>query len=90
MSQTGQKGEPDAASARGDRVFVNHLAVEVSLSEFRINIGQKGPGGQSDDSLYRFVTTPHHFQMIQRKVDQAADRYISEFGSISQEGEADG
>ncbi len=90
MAGPGQNGEVDAAASKDQRVFVNHVAIDVSLSEFRIDIGQSGPGESDEDKLYRFVTTPHHFQTIQRKIDRAAGRYLAKFGPISRQGQASG
>jgi len=88
MAQSGQNGETDAASGR-QRVFINRFTVDVSLSEFAIDIGQSGPGDDTG-KLYRFVTTPHHFQTIQRTINNAAGKYLAKFGPIPRYGNGDG
>jgi hypothetical protein len=70
-------GEPGRA-----RHFVNHLSVNLSLSEIRFDLATLGPRPVDATPVWRFVTTPDHMQTMQRTLDQALTSYRTRFGEI--------
>lgn len=66
----------------GTRHFVNHLSINLSLSEIRFDLATLGPRPVDATPVWHFVTTPDHMQTMQRTLDHALTSYRSRFGEI--------
>jgi hypothetical protein len=75
--------ELGAGEREGMRHFVNHLRINLSLSEIRFDLAVLGSRAVDATPVWRFVTTPDHMQTMQRTLDHALTSYRTRFGEIS-------
>ena len=74
----------------GPRVFINHMQLEVTLSEVRIDVGQLAAGAEAPDVKGRFVTSPDYLAGMRSRIGSAVDLYEARFGAIAEGGLAGG
>lgn len=77
------------AAALPPRTYVNHLSLQLALSEICIDLGQAFSGAQGAVTCCRLVTNPTHLVRARGAIDAAISRYQDRFGVIA-EGGADG
>jgi hypothetical protein len=77
---TAGRGEDEA------RVFINHMRLEVTLSEVRIDVGQVAPDAEEPDVKGRFVTSPDYLAGMRNRIGNAVDLYEARFGTIAEGG----
>lgn len=73
---------PKTAERKAVRHFVNHLRVNLSLSEIRFDLATLNPRPFEAAPVWRFVTTPDHIQTMHRTLEHALTRYRTRFGEI--------
>ncbi len=81
-----QQDQHSAEAAQPARHYVNHIALSVSLSEVRIDLGQDFPDEHSPRPQCRLVTSPVHLQRIEHSIAAALSLYRSRFGLIGEPG----
>jgi hypothetical protein len=82
MGAQGRNDRQEPPTGGGaSRTYVNHMHLDVSLSEVLIDVGQAGPG-EAPAITGRFVTSPDYLLTIRSTISGAIDRYQAEFGGI--------
>lgn len=79
----GETGDEADAAADEARAFVNHMRLELTLSEVRIDLGQVAPGDAAPTVQGRFVTSPDYLLGIRSRISGAIDLYQARFGAIT-------
>jgi hypothetical protein len=79
--QDGVPGVPDSGKRDGERHFVNHLRLVVSLSDIRFDLALLG-APQEPSPTWHFVTTPDHLATMHEGFAVAIDRYRARYGEI--------
>lgn len=74
----------DAAPAP---VYVNHCAVDLSLSTASLDFGQASEADQSVRVRSRLVTSPAYFRQLGRIIRDECRRYDSDYGLGAHGGE---
>ncbi|MBV9931306.1 MAG: hypothetical protein JO013_10215 [Alphaproteobacteria bacterium] len=83
----GEAADESAGSGNdGARVFINHMRLEVTLSEVRIDVGQVAAGAAEPDVKGRFVTSPDYLAGMRQRIGCAVDLYETRFGAIAEGG----
>ncbi len=75
------------------RRYVNHIALDFSLSEVHIDFGQAFVGNTGPVAQCRLVTSPVHLRQMNSEIAQTITRYETRFGNIplsDNDGEANG
>lgn len=81
-NRNGLPDEPSAAEREAMRHFVNHLRIDLSLSQIHFDLATLGPRPIDATPVWRFVTTPDHMQTMQRTLEHALANYRTRFGEI--------
>jgi hypothetical protein len=77
------------------RRYVNHIALDFSLSEVHIDLGQAFAGNNGPVAQCKLVTSPVHLRQMNSEIAQTITQYETRFGNIPTssddgKGEADG
>ncbi len=78
--------EADAAASGGPeepRAFINHMRLDLTLSEVKIDLGQVAPQDEAPRVEGRFVTSPDYLLGMRSRISGAIDLYQETFGAIA-------
>lgn len=64
------------------RRYVNHIALEFTLSEVNIDLGQAFAGNEGPVAQCRLVTSPVHLRQMNSEISQTISSYETRFGII--------
>jgi Protein of unknown function (DUF3467) len=69
-------------TASAARHYVNHISLNFTLSEVRIDFGQLFADSNAVRSQCRLVTSPVHLRRIGQEISATITRYETRFGTI--------
>ncbi|HEY1606409.1 MAG TPA: hypothetical protein VGF77_12520 [Allosphingosinicella sp.] len=80
----GEKADPAAGRCpEAPRAFINHMRLDLSLCEVKIDLGQVSPDEAAPRVQGRFVTSPDYLLGMQSRISGAIDLYQETFGAIA-------
>lgn len=83
MTDAGKK--PSVPDTRHDRaptpLYVNHLRLEASLAQIRLDFGQIPDDGRRLVPAIELVTSPTHFDRFRQQIEECWGSYRAEFGN---------
>lgn len=79
----GSSDDAANAPAAAPRAYFNHMHLELTLSEVRLDLGQLAPGDAAPAVLGRFTTSPDYLVGMRTRIAGAIDLYQERFGAIA-------